>query len=178
MKFHPYSEVFPLLDDERMAELVEDIKANGLAEPIWRYKGQVLDGRNRFLACQKAKVKPRFTDYTGPDPLSFVLSLNVHRRHLSDAQRTLAAAKIANLRSGQTRSASPIGEAQISQQEAADLLNVSKRGVERASKVLHEGSKRCRKPLKAVISPYPKPHLSSICRSQSNSRPRGQRLLL
>ncbi|GAB1389278.1 MAG: hypothetical protein AMXMBFR78_04540 [Rubrivivax sp.] len=65
--------------------------------------------------------------------------LNVGRRHLNESQRAMAAAKLANLANGQRKTASPIGEA-ATQSEAAALLNVGKRTVERAREVTDHGA--------------------------------------
>ena len=54
MEFHPISECFPLIEGVEFDELVKDILANGLIHPISVYEGKILDGRNRFLACEKA----------------------------------------------------------------------------------------------------------------------------
>ncbi len=141
MKFHPYSEVFPLLDDSRLAELAEDIKVFGLREPIWKYQGQILDGRNRFLACQKVKVKPTYRTYKGTDEgaLALVISTNIQRRHLSDAQRAFAAARLATLRQGRQESNAPRGA--FTQSEAAEQLQVGRRSVQRVRQIIDKGSK-------------------------------------
>lgn len=68
---------------------------------------------------------------------SFVVSLNLHRRHLDDNQRAMVAGKIANLES--SKHASPIGEA-VTQPQAAEMLNVSTRAVSRAKQVLKKGT--------------------------------------
>jgi ParB-like chromosome segregation protein Spo0J len=57
--FHPLAELFPLLEGEAFADLVEDIRANGLL-PTVLYEDKILDGRNRYRACQQAGVAPRF----------------------------------------------------------------------------------------------------------------------
>jgi ParB-like chromosome segregation protein Spo0J len=54
---HPLAALFPELPPEELTELARDIKARGQLEPIIVYKGLILDGRNRYLACQKAGVK-------------------------------------------------------------------------------------------------------------------------
>lgn len=166
MNFHPYAEIFPLIDDGDFDELAEDIKAHGLREPIWIYEGQVLDGRNRFMACAAAKVEPKFRDYTGDDPLGFVLSLNIHRRHMSASQRAMAAAEIATLSRGRPKTNvsrdtfSPNEEngsrAPISQTEAADRMHVSRESVNRAKKVLDSGSKQLQNAVKSGEVPVKK----------------------
>lgn len=87
--YHPYSELFPLLSDERAAELAVDIKARGLLEPITLYEGMILDGRNRYRACVAAEAEPRAVQYEGDDPVGWVLAKNLNRRHLTDDQRAM-----------------------------------------------------------------------------------------
>ncbi len=139
MKFHSYSEIFPLIEGAALDELTEDIKANGLREKIWTYKGQVLDGRNRFIACDRAGVKPEYRKYEGDDPLSFVISLNVQRRHLTESQRAMAAARIATLRYGDNQHTAM---AVPSQAKAAESVGVSTDSLQRARKVIDSGSKQ------------------------------------
>lgn len=62
---HPASTLFPTMSGTELDALVEDIKKNGLLEPIILHQGKVLDGRNRLLACERAKVKPKFVDCDG-----------------------------------------------------------------------------------------------------------------
>lgn len=141
MDFHPAANIFPLLEGREFDELVADIEENGLREPIvvdLKTK-TILDGRNRYKACQAAGVAYEFTEYEGDDPVGFVLSMNLHRRHLDDGQRSMVAAKVANMRQGERTDLSPIGE-KISQEQAAAMLNVSKRNVERAAKVQAQGA--------------------------------------
>jgi N6-adenosine-specific RNA methylase IME4 len=139
VEFHPLAEIFPLLEPEPFAALVEDIRAKGLHEPIVLYESKILDGRNRYRACQTAGVAPRFESYSGSDPLGYVISLNLKRRHLSESQRAMVAARIATLQLGanqHTRGSKNLP----TQGRAAELLNVSDRSVRSARTVQTTGT--------------------------------------
>jgi len=83
------------MEEADYRELVADIRAHGLIEPIWLYEGQIVDGRHRYRACLDAGVEPRFRTWDGPGTLvDFVLSLNVERRHLTPAQRAAIAVEV------------------------------------------------------------------------------------
>lgn len=93
---HPAADLMPRLSDAGIAALAADIKANGLHEPVVLFEGQVLDGRHRLAACELAGVEPTFrTLATCPDPVAFVLSINVRRRHLSTSQLAMVAGRVA-----------------------------------------------------------------------------------
>lgn len=87
MKAHKFAKYFPPMSNEQFQELVEDIKANGLIEPITTFEGKILDGVHRERACKRAKVKPRYIEWTDSNPLKWVVSKNLHRRHLTDGQK-------------------------------------------------------------------------------------------
>lgn len=87
MEIHPLAEKYPLMDGEEYEAFKADIQVRGLENPVWRYEGKVLDGRNRLRACNELGIAPRFEDYTGDDPAGFVDSQNLHRRHLTAAFR-------------------------------------------------------------------------------------------
>jgi len=92
-KAHDAAEWFPMMSDESLDALVIDVKANGLSTPIVLTKdSQVLDGRNRLVACDRAGVDPIFETYEGSDPVGFVITSNIVRRDLSKAQRAIIAA--------------------------------------------------------------------------------------
>lgn len=140
MKIHPLADLFPPMTPNEMAALAADIKANGLAQPITTLDGKVLDGRHRLAACDMAGVKPRFTEFSGDNPLAFVLSANLNRRHLTESQRAMVAAKIENIPHGGDRKSSKYQDANLhlNRTEAAETLSVSPRSVATASKLLDE----------------------------------------
>jgi hypothetical protein len=131
-EFHPLANLFPLMEGEDFTALVADIHKHGLHEPVVLFDGKILDGRNRYRACLDAGIEPTFFTYEDNDPVGYVISLNLRRRHLDESQRAMVAAKLATLKRGDNQH-SPIGE--TSQGKAAELLNVGKRSVERAAAV-------------------------------------------
>ncbi len=149
MDFHPIADLFPLLAGADLDALADDIRDNGLLHPIVRHGGKILDGRNRFRACGLAGVEPRFVDFDGPDPLAFVVSANLHRRHLNESQRGMVAAKVATMTRGrqpiETNVGIPTFAPPVSQTQAAALLNVSRDTVIRATNVMKKGGPRLRK---------------------------------
>jgi len=92
---HPFAALFPELPPEELTQLARDIKERGQLEPIILYKGVILDGRNRYRACQIAGVKPRIEEFdakaTRRSPEEFILSRNLRRRHLSVGQKAVIA---------------------------------------------------------------------------------------
>ena len=139
MEFHPVSDIFPMMHPEAFEELAEDIKQNGLLTPIVTYENKVLDGRNRLKACAKTGVEPRFEAYAGDNPLSYVVSLNLKRRHLDESQRAMVSARLATLADGQRQ----VGKFSYvpTQAQAAKMLNVSDRSLRDAKTVLTKGTK-------------------------------------
>jgi hypothetical protein len=108
LPFHPLCEEFDQMVGKEFDELVGDIKRRGLRfpiitfrEPIPRPDGSIsvhemrtviIDGRNRARACAEAGVEPRYEEFEGSaeDIPRFVVSANIHRRHLKpDRKREL-----------------------------------------------------------------------------------------
>ncbi|MDQ6701987.1 MAG: hypothetical protein M3Z96_02190 [Pseudomonadota bacterium] len=135
LPIHPIASIFPQLEGHEFNVLVADIRDHGLRQRIVLYEGAIIDGRNRYRACLEAGIEPRFEVFNGADPLAFVVSLNLARRHLSESQRAMVAAKIVTLKDGQRSDlvqGLPIGR-------AAEMLNIGGRSVARAKSVLGEG---------------------------------------
>ena len=141
LQLHPVAEIFPPMSPEDFDRLCADVKAHGLRESIWLHPdGSILDGRHRYKACARVGVEPLFRTWDGNgSPAAFVVSLNLHRRHLDESQRALVAAKIATLSNGQRASAIAEGGV-VTQPDAAQMLNVSVDSVGRARRVLEDGA--------------------------------------
>lgn len=151
LEFHPVADIFPMMTDQEFADLVEDIGAHGLREPIWlHHDGRIIDGRNRYRACQKASVEPTFRTYDEDDEglVAFAVSLNLKRRHLKEGQRAMVADRIATMKQGERTDLQRAEEVEsepsanlrkVDQTTAAELLNVSERSVTSARKVRQQG---------------------------------------
>lgn len=88
---HPLSAAFPAMSETELQALVLDITQNGQREHGVIYGGQIIDGWHRYQACQCAGVEFQFTELElSQDPVTFVKSRNLHRRHLTDSQRAAA----------------------------------------------------------------------------------------
>lgn len=98
MQVNPIADLFPMLAEDELAELAEDIKQRGLLQPIvLDAEGRVLDGRNRLAACERAGVEPDFETYDGDDPDGYALSVNIQRRNLTKGQQAMVAARAASV---------------------------------------------------------------------------------
>ena len=162
MQAHRYAAIFPLLDDDDLADLAADIKRHGQRETVLTYEGQILDGRNRWRACELAGIPCRTEDAGVADDLEaidLVMSLNLHRRHLATGQRAIAAARAKEMYEEDARGRMLAGVKQrppsnpganLPQGSAdraprprdivAKQMNVSARSVQSASKVLSSGA--------------------------------------
>lgn len=94
---HPACAMLPMMSAASLAELADDIKANGQEQPVVVHRGLLLDGRNRLKACELVGVTPKVREWEGDDPVRWVLSLNFHRRHLTDSQKSIVGAHAADL---------------------------------------------------------------------------------
>jgi N6-adenosine-specific RNA methylase IME4/ParB-like chromosome segregation protein Spo0J len=135
---HEEAYIFPQIEGKEFDKLVDDIKANGLLNPIVLYQGKILDGRNRFNACLEAGIQPLFVEYDGDSPREYVISLNLTRRHLTESQRALVSAKLADMKSGTRTDTPKTNSSEVSIQDASKLLNVGTSITKQAKVVLRE----------------------------------------
>ncbi len=142
--YHPVADIFPMMKGKPFEELCADIAVNGLREEIWRHEGKIIDGRNRYQACLNVGVAPRYREWEdNGDLVAFVLSLNLHRRHLSESQRAMVASKVENLAAGGDRRSDDFKRSndllKVDRNTAAKMLNVSPESVKRAKKARDHG---------------------------------------
>ena len=142
--FHPLANLFPMMEGVAFDELAADIRSNGQREDIVTLDGMILDGRNRYRGCLAAGVRPRFRDFDsrdGDDPLAFVVSKNLKRRHLNESQRAMVAARLVTMRQGERTDLQPSATLpKVAQPQAAALMNVSERLLRSAKTVQENGA--------------------------------------
>lgn len=145
IEFHELANLFPMLGEKELHELAIDIKTRGQEDPIITFDGKILDGRNRYRACLMAGIKPKFKEYAGTSPITFVLSKNLHRRHLTESQRAMVAAKLATMKQGERTDLEPSANLQkVSRDSAAEACKVSTRSVASAREVIDHGTEELR----------------------------------
>jgi hypothetical protein len=138
LTLHPLCEIIPPCTETEFKELKEDIKKNGLQVPIKTFETKILDGRSRYNACVELEkeghpVEFKREFFTGGNPVEYVISMNVKRRHLSPSQRALIAARLVTSQLGGDRSVKLPTE--ITQDQAATLAGVATKMVTDAKAV-------------------------------------------
>lgn len=90
-RIHALASLFPPMSGDEFAAICEDVKANGLVEPIILLDGEILDGIHRLKACLQVGTQPRYQEWDGEGgtPVQYVWSRNWTRRHLSAGQRAV-----------------------------------------------------------------------------------------
>lgn len=146
---HPVAAIFPLMEGEPFRDLKEDIRLHGQREPVVLDKhNQLIDGRNRARGCQELGVDVKESRYEGDDVEAWIISHNLHRRHLTESQRSMVAARYANLQRGQFHGNQYTGGADqlidttsqpTSSRDAAEALNIGEASVNRARAVIKSG---------------------------------------
>ena len=86
MELHPLCTYFPRMSEDEFNSLKDNIQHNGQTHPIYALDGMILDGGNRYRALFELGIAPIIIEYTGSNPTQFILSSNLHRRHLTQGQ--------------------------------------------------------------------------------------------
>lgn len=130
---HPAANIFPMMSDSEAKDLMIDIRENGQREPITLFEGKVIDGRNRLRALRWLEIEPKVQHFKGTESevVNYVLSLNLHRRHLTESQRAMVASKLAKQTQGGDRRSDQRANLPLetTNSQAAEMLNVSERSV-------------------------------------------------
>lgn len=139
---HPAAEIFPMMDRVAFEGLKRDIDEHGVKECITIFEDRIIDGRNRYKAMLELGIDPacHAAELERCDnPIAYVLSLNLHRRHLNETQRATIAAKIANMKEGRPSKDTP-QICGVSTGKASEMLSVGTRTVESAKHAIDKGA--------------------------------------
>lgn len=131
------------MPENELGALVGDIEAHGQREAGILFEGMVLDGWHRYLACAQLGVQFKAKDFDGADPVAFVISKNLHRRHLTESQRAGAVVKChewrANGMNAKAISATPAPVQGSTNAEMAREADVSERTIVHAKRAEEVG---------------------------------------
>ena len=137
MESHELANIFPMMNEVDFANLKKDISENGFDEerPILLFEGKILDGRNRHRACEELGITPIFRQYEGENPLYYVISNNLNRRHLNESQRGLIASRLMNVKWGGDRmTKTPIGVL-VTKEKASELMKIGTSTIDRVREI-------------------------------------------
>lgn len=148
---HPFADAFPMMTDDEMHRLVEDIKQHGQIDPcIINSQGVLLDGRNRRAACERLGIDPTLRQLDPESETAFICSINVARRHLTASQLGMVALEALPYFEAEARERQrtlnnqplvapvPQARAPLARDEAAKSVGVSGRTVAQAKRVVEQ----------------------------------------
>ena len=148
---HPVASIFPMMSEAEYQGLKQDIAENGQEEPIVVWQGQLIDGRNRLKACEELGIEPDWVELDEEaDPVKYVISHNLHRRHLDESQRAMVGARLRKVFDDEAKERQgtrtdivenlPQSSKGRSRDKAGEAVAVSGKSVDAATKVLTQGS--------------------------------------
>ncbi len=125
---HPIGKIMPAMDKSGndYKEFERDIITNGLKQPIVIYQNQILDGWHRYNVCVSNSITPSFKTYEGENPVSDVISLNLHRRQLTAGQKACLAVEILPLIEAETKKNKRYVSTQMHTSVSSSLTDKSK----------------------------------------------------
>lgn len=144
LKIHPVCNVFPDITGAEFSKLKDDIWENGQREPIVIHDGFIVDGKNRFRACEELGMECNSVEWDGKGDslVSWAVSKNLHRRHLTSSQRAAVAAELTVLyeKEADARKKAgtlpPIGgKVGTAASQAAKSVGASERSTERVARI-------------------------------------------
>lgn len=97
LKQHPLSAAFPAMQPDEYLALKDSIENIGIQNPITLFEGMVIDGWNRYSAANEVGMPCQTVNLSSDvDPIDYVKSQNLHRRHLTGSQRAAAVIACSN----------------------------------------------------------------------------------
>ena len=141
-QFHPATEIFPMLGEQEYKKLKADILKNGPQAAIILCDGLILDGRSRYQVCFEEGIEPEYEPINVQNPLAYLVSVNVNRRHLDQTQKAWIGAKICNGGVAGVQICTRYDAAQmmgVSERSVASACATQKRGIAELHTAVHTG---------------------------------------
>jgi len=139
-KRHPLSAAFASMADTDLGALIADIEQFGQRESGLLLNGMVLDGWHRYQATRALGIEFNYLnfehEFPDTDPVCFVISKNLHRRHLTKEQRAAAVVACRQWASAGNPNLATVARLPTNR-DLAQEADVSERTISRA-KVAHE----------------------------------------
>ena len=105
LEYHPVVFAYNEYPPDDFADLVEDIRANGLINPVVLYNGKIIDGRHRYRAMTILGIEVSVEAGTAveignkvSDLYAYVISANSQRRNQNDSQKRASIAEVITLK--------------------------------------------------------------------------------
>ena len=143
---HPLSAYSGKMDRRTFEALIDSISESPDPPEVVVYQGQVLDSSWVLKACAAAGVTPKVVEYTGDDPIRFLIQRNLLRRHLTSGQRAMSVVSLCGWReSGRPKNPATIapfstdGKPFASVAEMVDLAATSKTYIQMAKRAYMAG---------------------------------------
>jgi ParB-like chromosome segregation protein Spo0J len=167
LQVHPVADWFPMMSGKPLKDFKTDIdeQSQDLPALIWKNKDgklEILDGRHRRDVCVELKRDLRVQQFEGTEEeaRNEIISRNLHRRHLKAKERAAIATKLAAVIAGEgslspnddklskrgRKEGRPSKGITAATEEAADVMNVSVRSVQRDRRKAGESFPRKEKP--------------------------------
>lgn len=170
---HPLANIFPMMSAVETGELENSIKTNTQRDEIVLFEGKILDGRNRYAACNKLGISPKVRNFdpnADGDALQYVLDKNMFRRHLTPSQLAIIAAEMMPKLEERAKSEPPAfdGEVEVKAkrpiEQAAEITGASVSNILKATKILADNpdaAKRIKAGESTVHAEFIKPKINA-----------------
>jgi hypothetical protein len=137
LDIHPAAALLPIMSDDDLSKLVDDIKQHGLIEPITVFNGKILDGRSRLTACELAGVKPQFMQWNGLGevPTRYIMTKNLRRRNFQRSQLAALAVEIAPIVRSELRELSVPMNVKLFDDYLGKIVGISHNAIFQARKI-------------------------------------------
>ena len=80
LEFHDAADLFPMMEATASRDFKAGIEKHSVQERVEVLDEKIVDGRNRYVACQELGVECLSVEIKTDDPVAYVLLNNFHRR--------------------------------------------------------------------------------------------------